>query len=63
MLTKAKNKIKSVKTLVPWKTNRDQMEQATHRRESAFNTLEKEGCAIRKVKNRINMRSSVDFHF
>ena len=31
--------------------------------ESALNTLEKEGCAIRKVKNSINMRSSVDFHF
>jgi len=31
MLTKAKNKIKSVKTLVPWKTNRDQMEQAAQK--------------------------------
>ena len=31
--------------------------------ESALNTLEKEGCAIQKVKNSINMRSSVDFHF
>jgi hypothetical protein len=39
--------------LVPWKRNRDQGTGNTEG-ESAFNTLEKEGCAIRKVKNSIN---------